>query len=133
MEVKGVSWLWRRGNAAPDNRTLTETNRRGALQSDGSSDCDAAAMPLPSSYTSIMLEPDAFSMRVNKLAKWAREYIHQVDTFVGAEEVQELTFLRDQRQQLIKLVGELKAENRRLRKRVTIAHGVLRDDRETSH
>ena len=33
-------------------------------------------------------------------------------TFVDAEEVQELTFLRDQNRQLIKLVAELKTENR---------------------
>ena len=41
-----------------------------------------------------------------------------VHTFVGAEEVKELVYLRDQNRQLIKLVGELKAENRRLTKRV---------------
>ena len=63
----------------------------------------------------MMMEPDAFSKRVNKLPKWARDYIHEVSTFVGAEEVQALTFLRDQRRQLIKLVAELKPENRRLR------------------
>ncbi len=39
-------------------------------------------------------------------------------TFVGAEEVQELTFLRDQNRALIRLVGELKAENGRLRRRL---------------
>ncbi len=38
--------------------------------------------------------------------------------FCGAEEVQELTFLRDQNRALIKLVGELKTENRRLRRRL---------------
>jgi len=64
------------------------------------------------------MEPDLFSQRINKLPKWARDYIHQVSTFIGAEEVQELTFLRDQNRQLIKLVGELKAENRRLKKRL---------------
>jgi hypothetical protein len=47
----------------------------------------------------------------------AREYLHHVDTFVGAEEVQEIFFLRDQNRALIKLVAELKAENRRLRKK----------------
>ena len=56
--------------------------------------------------------------RINKLPKWAREYIHHVHTFIGAPEVEELTFLRDQNNQLIKLVGELKAENKRLRKRL---------------
>jgi len=64
------------------------------------------------------MDPDAFSTRINKLPKWARDYIHEVETFVGAEEVEELIFLRDQRRQLIKLVPELKAENRRLRKRL---------------
>ena len=64
------------------------------------------------------MQPDRLSARINKLPKWARDYIHNVSTFIGAEEVQELTFLRDQRRQLIKLVGELKAENRRLRKRL---------------
>jgi hypothetical protein len=62
--------------------------------------------------------PDALSRRINKLPKWARDYIHQVRTFVGAEEVQELMALREQRSQLIKLVSELKAENRRLRKKL---------------
>ena len=56
--------------------------------------------------------------RINKLPKWARDYIHHIETFVGAPEVQELTFLRDQNRQLVKLVAELKAENRRLRKRL---------------
>ena len=64
------------------------------------------------------MDPDAFSTRINKLPKWARDYIHEVETFVGAEEVEELIFLRDQRRQLIKLVAELKSENRRLRKRL---------------
>ena len=62
------------------------------------------------------MKPDALSVRINKLPKWARDYIHEVHTFVGAPEVQELTFLRDQNKQLIKLVAELKAENRRLKK-----------------
>lgn len=64
------------------------------------------------------MKPNRLSDRINKLPKWARDYIHQVNTFVSAPEVQELTFLRDQRQQLIKLVGELKGENRRLRERL---------------
>ena len=38
---------------------------------------------------------------VNKLPKWARDYIYQVSTFVGAEEVQEICFLRDQNRALI--------------------------------
>lgn len=58
------------------------------------------------------------SDRINKLPKWARDYIHQVHTFVGAEEVEELVFLRDQQRQLVKLVAELKAENRRLKARL---------------
>jgi len=41
-----------------------------------------------------------------------------VDTFVGAEEVQEIFYLRDQNRALIKLVSELKTENRRIRKRL---------------
>ena len=64
------------------------------------------------------MKPDPLSRRINKLPKWAREYIHNVRTFVGAPEVEELTFLRDQNRQLIKLVAELKAENRRLKRRV---------------
>jgi hypothetical protein len=51
-------------------------------------------------------------------SEWARDYIHHVQTFVGAQEVAELTMLRDQRRQLIKLIAELKAENRRLKKRL---------------
>ena len=58
------------------------------------------------------MKPDALSARINKLPKWARDYIHNVSTFIGAEEVQELTYLRDQNRAFIKLMGELKAENR---------------------
>jgi hypothetical protein len=65
------------------------------------------------------VKPNDLVTRINKLPKWARDSIHNVHTFVGAEEVQELTFLRDQNKALIKLVGELKVENRRLRKRLT--------------
>ncbi len=64
------------------------------------------------------MKPDALSARINKLPKWARDFIHQVETFVGAEEVQELVYLRGQNKALIKLVEELKAENQRLRKRL---------------
>jgi hypothetical protein len=60
------------------------------------------------------------STRINKLPKWARDYIHRIETFVGAPEVQELTYLRDQNRQLIKFVAELKAENRRLQKRLSL-------------
>ena len=56
--------------------------------------------------------------RVNRLPKWAREYLHHVASFVGAEEVQEIFYLRDQNRALIKLVTELKAENRRMAKRL---------------
>jgi hypothetical protein len=59
----------------------------------------------------------SLSDRVNKLPKWARDYIQNVQTFVGAEEVEELTRLRDERRQLIKLIAELKAENAGLRRR----------------
>jgi len=52
--------------------------------------------------------------RINRLPKWAREYLHHVDTFVGADEVKEIFYLRDQNRALIKLVAELKAESRRL-------------------
>jgi hypothetical protein len=55
--------------------------------------------------------------RVNRLPKWAREYLDHVDTFVGAQEVQEIFYLRDQNRALIKLVSELKAENRGLSRR----------------
>jgi len=58
------------------------------------------------------------SDRINKLPKWARDYIHHVHTFVGAPEVEELIYLRDQNKQLIKLVAELKAENRRLSRKI---------------
>ena len=52
--------------------------------------------------------------RIKRLPKWAREYVHHVDTFIGAEEVQEIFYLRDQNRALIKFVAELKTENRRL-------------------
>jgi lysyl-tRNA synthetase class I len=61
---------------------------------------------------------DRLSDRINKLPKWARDYIHNVHTFVGAEEVQELTLLRDQQKQLLKFIAELKAENRRLKRKL---------------
>jgi hypothetical protein len=41
--------------------------------------------------------------------QFAREYLHYVDTFVGAQEVQEIFYLRDHIRALIKLVAELKA------------------------
>jgi len=56
------------------------------------------------------MTPHDFSARINKLPKWARDYIHQVQTFVGAPEVEELTFLRDQNRALVELVKELKAD-----------------------
>jgi hypothetical protein len=43
---------------------------------------------------------------------------HQSATFVGAPEVQEIFLLRDQNRSLIKLVAELKADNRQLRRRL---------------
>jgi lysyl-tRNA synthetase class I len=57
---------------------------------------------------------DALSRRINKLPKWARDYIHHVRKFVGAPEIEELIQLRDERQQLIELITELKSENWRL-------------------
>jgi len=42
------------------------------------------------------------SERINTLPKWARDYLHNVSTFVGAAEVQELTYLRDQNRALVK-------------------------------
>ena len=39
------------------------------------------------------MEPDRFASRVKKLPKWARDYIHHVSTFVGAEEVVSITSL----------------------------------------
>jgi hypothetical protein len=63
------------------------------------------------------LKPARLSDRINKLPKWARDYIHNIHTFVGAPEVEELTYLRDQNKALVRLVGELKAENRRLMKK----------------
>jgi len=58
----------------------------------------------------------SLAARINKLPKWARDYIHNIETFVGAPEVRELTYLRDQNRALVKLVGELKRENARLRR-----------------
>lgn len=63
------------------------------------------------------MKPDALSIRINKLPKWARDFIHNIETFIGAPEVEELTYLRDQNKALIKLVAELKAETRRLKKK----------------
>jgi hypothetical protein len=55
--------------------------------------------------------------RISRLPKWHGNTSH-VDTFVGAKEVQEIFFLRDQNRALIKLVAESKLENRRLLKRL---------------
>jgi hypothetical protein len=63
------------------------------------------------------VKPARLSDRINKLPTWARDYIHNIHTFVGAPEVEELTYLRDQNRALVRLVGELKAENRRLMKK----------------
>ena len=41
-----------------------------------------------------------------------------MNTFSGAEEVQELTYLRDQNRALIRLIAELKRENHRLERMV---------------
>jgi hypothetical protein len=59
-----------------------------------------------------------FEQRINNLPKWARDYIHRVQTFIGAPEVQELIQFRDERLQLVKVIGDLKAENKRLRNRL---------------
>jgi hypothetical protein len=44
----------------------------------------------------VPIDKNTFSNRISKLPKWARDYIHHVHTFVGAEETEELTFMRDQ-------------------------------------
>jgi hypothetical protein len=62
--------------------------------------------------------PEITPERINRLPKWAREYLHHVDTFVGAQEVQEIFYLRYQNRSLIKMVAELKGENRRLAKQL---------------
>lgn len=71
--------------------------------------------------------------RLEQYPEWIRDYVHRVQTFVGAantdrstlcssepgaspDEVAEIIFLRDQNKALIKLVAELKAENQRLKK-----------------
>jgi hypothetical protein len=68
----------------------------------------------------VMSNPHDLASRINKLPKWARDYIHNIETYIGAPEVEELTQLRDERRALIKLIAELKAENRRLRKRLSV-------------
>jgi hypothetical protein len=69
-------------------------------------------------WPAMEFEPDPLWKRLEKYPKWIRDYVHHVQTFVGAEEVAEIFFLRDQNKALIKLVRELKAENRRLQKRL---------------
>jgi protein tyrosine/serine phosphatase len=72
------------------------------------------------------MKPDALVARINKLPKWARDYIHHLSTRVDPQgEIEELVQLRDQRRQLIKLIAELKAENRRLRKRRGASSAVI--------
>jgi hypothetical protein len=67
-------------------------------------------------------EPDPVWTRSEKYPKWIRDYIHNVQTFIGAPEVAELTFLRDQNKALIRLVRELGAESQRLQRRLD-THG----------
>jgi hypothetical protein len=66
--------------------------------------------PMPRYHPGPFLPPTP--ERINRLPKWAREYLHHVYTFVGAEEVHEIFYLRYQNRALIELVAELKAENR---------------------
>jgi len=40
--------------------------------------------------------------RINRLPKWARNYLYEVSAFCGAEEVKEIFFLRDQNRALVK-------------------------------
>jgi DNA transposition AAA+ family ATPase len=47
-----------------------------------------------------------------------------VHTFVGADEVKELTFLRDERRMLMKLIAEQKREINRLKKRLANRQGT---------
>lgn len=57
--------------------------------------------------------------RINKLPKWARDYIHDIETFAGTPELhQKLDFLREQNKQLMKLIGELRTERQRLKRRL---------------
>jgi len=63
-------------------------------------------------------EPDPIWKRLEKYPKWIRDYIHHVHTYMGADEVEEIFFLRDQNRALIRMVAELKAENRRLQRRL---------------
>ena len=56
----------------------------------------------------------------------ARGHSSHANTFVGAEESPGLTFLSDQKRQLVKLVAELKAENRRAAKAIGTQTGEER-------
>lgn len=62
-------------------------------------------------------QQEYFAARFHKLPKWARDYVHLVETFIGAEEIKELVFLRDQNAALIKTVGELKRQVARLERK----------------
>jgi hypothetical protein len=57
-------------------------------------------------------------IRSRQSAPLAPDYIMQVHSFVGAEEIEQFVFLRDPNKAQVKLIGELKAENLRLRKRL---------------
>jgi hypothetical protein len=75
---------------------------------------------------------DLLSARINKLLRWARDYIHNIETFIGAEDVHDLTFLRDQNKALIKLVGELNHEIAGLKRRLAArAANTARDLRRS--
>jgi hypothetical protein len=75
----------------------------------------SVAAPLPDG-----LQPDPVWKRLEKYPKWIRDYIRNVQTFIGAPEVAELTFLREQNKALIRLVRELKAESQRLQRRLAV-------------
>lgn len=64
------------------------------------------------------LKPKRVSERLNALPKWARDYIHHVQTLVGAPEIEDLAYYRDENRMLRRLVSDLKRENGRLTKRL---------------
>jgi hypothetical protein len=83
-------WSFNDGRLCADpERDETETSWRGFCYMYGN-----YARQIPVAATG---KPIRVSDRINQLPGWAQNYIMRVHTFVGAEEVEELVFLRDDR------------------------------------
>ena len=71
--------------------------------------------PVPAGYLAIAKED--LVDRINRLPVWARRYIHDLETRIDPSgDIRDLADFRDQRDGLLKIVEQLKKENRHLRR-----------------